>query len=58
VAYGPKAKLAFTATGKIDRRDYGMTANFPMPTGGFVIGNEVTIVLDAEGDLVDEAAGG
>jgi polyisoprenoid-binding protein YceI len=58
VAYGPKAKLAFTARGRIDRRDYDMTANFPMPTGGFVIGNEVTIVLDAEADLVDEAAGG
>jgi polyisoprenoid-binding protein YceI len=58
VAYGPKAKLAFTATGRLDRRDYGMTVNLPMPTGGVVIGNEVTIVLDAEADLVDEAAGG
>jgi polyisoprenoid-binding protein YceI len=58
VAYGPKAKLAFTARGTIDRRDYDMTANFPMPTGGFVVGNEVSIVLDAEADLVDEAAGG
>jgi polyisoprenoid-binding protein YceI len=57
VAYGPKAKLGFTATGRIDRRDYAMTANFALPTGGFIVGNDVTIVLDAEADLVDEAPG-
>jgi polyisoprenoid-binding protein YceI len=54
VAYGPKAKLAFTATGRIDRRDYGMTHNVPLPGGGVIVGNEVTITLDAEADLVDE----
>lgn len=58
VAYGPKAKLAFTASGRIDRRDYGMTVNLPMPTGGVVVGNEVNIVLDAEADLVDDSDGG
>jgi polyisoprenoid-binding protein YceI len=54
VAYGPKAKLAFTATGRIDRRDYGITFNMPLPTGGVVVGNEVTLTLDAEADLADE----
>lgn len=57
VAYGPKAKLAFTATGHLDRRDYGMTFNIPLPTGGVIVGNEVTITLDAEADLVDETDG-
>ena len=56
VAYGPRAKLAFTATGRLDRRDYGMTMNYPLPGGGVVVGNEVTITLDAEADLVDEPA--
>jgi polyisoprenoid-binding protein YceI len=57
VAYGPKAKLAFTATGGFDRRDYGMTQNFPLPGGGVIVGNEVTITLDAEADLLDEPTG-
>jgi polyisoprenoid-binding protein YceI len=58
VAYGPKAKLGFTATGRIDRRDYGMTATIPLPMGGVIVGNEVTITLDAEGDLIDEPTEG
>jgi polyisoprenoid-binding protein YceI len=54
---GPKAKLGFTATGVFDRRDYGMTFNIPLPTGGVIVGNEVQLTLDAEADLADEAAG-
>jgi polyisoprenoid-binding protein YceI len=58
VTYGPKAKLAFTATGRIDRRDFGITFNMPLPTGGVIVGNEVLLTLDAEADLADEAPTG
>jgi len=40
---------AFTATGKLDRRDYGVEWNQAAEGGGFLIGNEVEIELDIEG---------
>ena len=47
-----RAKLGFTATTEIDRRDYGVTTNFPLPgTEGFIVGNEVAITIDVEADL-------
>jgi polyisoprenoid-binding protein YceI len=47
-----QAKLGFTATTEIDRRDYGVTTNFPLPaTEGFIVGNEVLITIDVEADL-------
>jgi polyisoprenoid-binding protein YceI len=47
-----KAKLGFTATTEIDRRDFGITRNFPTPgSEGFVVGNEVHITIDVEADL-------
>ena len=50
-----QAKLGFTATTEIDRRDFGITTNFPLPvTEGFVVGNEVLITIDVEADLPHE----
>ncbi len=41
-----KDRLAFTAEGKINRKDFGLTWNRALETGGLVVGEEVTIVLD------------
>jgi polyisoprenoid-binding protein YceI len=41
-------KLAFTATGRIDRNDYGLTWNQALETGGVLVGREVSITIDAQ----------
>ncbi len=46
-----RAKLAFVARGEFDRRDYGIDFNIPVPTGGWVVGNQVRLELDVEADL-------
>lgn len=43
-----KTKVGGQATTKINRADFGMTYNTPLETGGFVIGEEVSIVIDVE----------
>jgi len=40
---------AFTATAKLDRRDYGVEWNQAVEGGGLLIGNEVELELDIEG---------
>jgi polyisoprenoid-binding protein YceI len=42
---------AFSATGKLDRRDYGVEWNQAVEGGGLLIGNEVELELDIEGIL-------
>lgn len=37
-----------TATAKINRKEFGLNYNAAMETGGFVVGDEVTILLEAE----------
>ena len=37
-----------TATGKINRKDFGLTWNNALETGGVVVGDEVDLVLDFE----------
>ena len=41
-------RLGFSATTAIDRRDFGLTWNQALETGGFVVGNEIKITLDVE----------
>ncbi len=41
-------RVGATATAKIKRSDFGMTWNSALETGGVVVGDEVTIHLDAE----------
>jgi len=41
-------RIGFSAKGKIDRRDYGLTYNQALETGGFVVGDEVKIAIDVE----------
>jgi len=41
-------RVGFSATGKIDRRDFGLTWNQLLETGGVAVGNEIKIVVEAE----------
>ncbi|MBI3185972.1 MAG: polyisoprenoid-binding protein [Myxococcales bacterium] len=41
-------KRAFTATGKINRKDFGLVWNKPLETGGLLVGEEVDIQIDVE----------
>jgi polyisoprenoid-binding protein YceI len=41
-------KFGFEATTKISRKDFGLTWNATLETGGFMVGDEVTITLDVE----------
>ena len=45
-------RLGIALEGTIDRRDYGIEWNAPLPGGGFALGNEVTITADL--DLIRE----
>lgn len=41
-------RVGFSATGKIDRRDFGLTWNQVLETGGVVVGNEIKIELEVQ----------
>lgn len=41
-------RVAFSATGKIDRKAYGLTYNQALETGGVVVGDEIKISVDVE----------
>jgi polyisoprenoid-binding protein YceI len=41
-------RVAITATTKISRKEFGLTWNAALETGGFMVGDEVTITLDVE----------
>lgn len=41
-------RVAFTAEGKLNRKDYGLTWNKVLETGGLVVGEEVRIILDIQ----------
>lgn len=43
-------KSSMTLTTKINRKDFGLTWNKTLETGGFVVGDEVKITIDIEGD--------
>ncbi len=42
-------RIGFTASTKLDRRDYGLTWSKLLETGGLVVDNEVTVLIDVEG---------
>ncbi len=42
-------RAAFTAAGKINRKDFGLTWNKLLEAGGLVVGEEVRIELEVEG---------
>jgi len=41
-------RMGLSATTKISRKDYGLTWNAGLETGGLLVGDEVTVTLDAE----------
>jgi polyisoprenoid-binding protein YceI len=41
-------RVGFSANGKIDRRDFGLTWNQALEAGGVVVGNDVKISLEAQ----------
>jgi len=41
-------RLGISATTKINRKDFGLTWNATLETGGILVGEEVTITLEAE----------
>lgn len=46
----------FTATAKINRKDWGLTWNMALETGGWLVGDEVKITIEAEIVKQPEAA--
>ena len=41
-------RAGFSARGKIDRRDFGLTWNQALETGGLVVGNEIKLNIEVE----------
>ena len=41
-------RAAFSATTKIDRREFGLTWNQALETGGVVVGNDIKISLEVQ----------
>jgi len=41
-------RIGWTATTKINRKDFGLTWNTALETGGILVGDEVTITIDVE----------
>ncbi len=41
-------RIGFSATTKINRKDFGLNWNAALETGGILVGDEVTITLDVE----------
>jgi polyisoprenoid-binding protein YceI len=41
-------RMGFSATGKIDRRDFGLTWNQALETGGILVSNDIKIQIDAQ----------
>ncbi len=48
-------KVAFTATTKIVRKDFGLTWNKNLDKGGVAVGEEVDVTIDGEGNMVGPA---
>jgi polyisoprenoid-binding protein YceI len=41
-------RVGFSATGKLDRRDYGLTWNLLLETGGLTVGNDIKVAIEVE----------
>ncbi|MBI4376852.1 MAG: polyisoprenoid-binding protein [Elusimicrobia bacterium] len=49
-------RAGFTATGKIDRKDFGINWNKVLDAGGAVLGDEVEIMIEIEGIMKSGAS--
>lgn len=57
-AFGPgnkpgSVKAGFSARGAVNRSDFGIAFNAPIPGGGVVLGERVQIVVEIEADRID-----
>jgi len=52
--FSGKSCVGFSATGKINREEYGMTQSHSMEGGGLVVGEDVQIHIEVEADLTTE----
>lgn len=52
--FGGERQLAFEATTRIDREQWGLTWNMGLETGGLLVGKQITITLDVR--AVEQAA--
>lgn len=50
-------RLGFSATGKIDRREYGLVWNVAMEAGGLTVGHDVKILIEVEATRAAQGAG-
>jgi polyisoprenoid-binding protein YceI len=59
-AFGPDprggTKAGFSATTEINRTDFGVSYNGPIPGGGLALGEKVQVVVDVEADLAPDGA--
>jgi len=46
-------RVGFSASGKIDRRDFGLTWNQLLETGGVAVGNEIKLGIEIEAIKID-----
>ncbi len=46
--FGGAERAGFSATGKLDRRDYGLVWNMATEAGGIAVGHDVKLTLDLE----------
>ena len=47
-------RAGFSATGEINRTDFGITANMSLPTGGVVVSEKIQLVIEVEASLKTE----
>jgi len=48
-------RVGFSANGKIDRREFGLTWNQALETGGVLVGNEIRINIEVQAIKLDQA---
>ncbi|WP_072688975.1 YceI family protein [Rhodococcus marinonascens] len=48
---GHGAVAGFEATTEINRKDFGITVDMPLETGGVVVGDKISIILEIEASL-------
>jgi hypothetical protein len=47
-------RVGLSATGEINRTDYGITANMTLPTGGVMVSEKIQLVIEVEAALKTE----
>jgi polyisoprenoid-binding protein YceI len=55
--FGDGLSMGFSIAATLNREDYGMTWNVPMPDLGVMLGHEVELLIDLEADLAPDQAG-